>query len=147
MTTRISSRFSLIKRIGTISFENFKNIMQGFIGSISHVSGFPIVEINLFSELPHSLTSYQEGLNEYLAEENKKLIFATYDNLSVVPQDAFQKARFIRVVLRTRDENQSLIEFKGFLPDHVVFHTIPAKAAGNCAYIFFEELCLQNFLS
>jgi hypothetical protein len=130
---RVPSRVSIIKRFFKINHADFVDIIGIFNACLKTEWGQTILTVRLYNGLPHSVTSYQEGMLEYLQEENGKLVFATYTDVYSVPKKAFDQADFVKINIQKK--NGSLLseyasfEFKGFLPRHAICYIQPESVA------------------
>lgn len=129
---RVPSRLSIIKRFFKINYADFVNIIGIFDACLKAEWGQTILTVRLYNGLPHSITSYQEEMLEYLRKENGKLVFATYTNAYSVPKKAFDQADFVKVNIEKKNGSlfeYASFEFKGFLPRHAICYIQPESLA------------------
>ncbi len=134
---------SFIKRFSKVDYKNFADVIDLFRIELEHyfLNGKQEITITLYSAIPDSITSLNDDLQESLNISNKKLVFkeilarkieSRKDFCNFIREEDFEKAAFVRVVMKNPDKTSSYftcIEFKGLLPKHVVCYIQPEGLA------------------
>lgn len=141
----MSNRWSLIKRFGPITHEDF--VLTG--GRFCHLvkqyhRRTSETIITLYKELPHSVTAPEDGVLGWVEEENHKKVLAVFTAIQDVPRDLFNLAENIQVSVRPNELDSSSnvcgrMECKGLLSRHMVFSVSP-DSIGE----YLRSLCLSK---
>lgn len=127
------NRWSFIKRLRYINFDDFMNAARQFCEAIDSQYDSPSkVTVTFYAKLPCSITTIQPGLNEYLAKENKKGELAVV-GLEDVTEELFNQAVNVHLNIRPEDGSQAPnhtyghLECKGLLNRHLVYYVQPEE--------------------
>lgn len=127
-------RWSFIKRFAPINFEDFIHFAHQFCEMVDSCYESPSkVTVTFYTKLPHSITTIEPGLNEWLAKENEKCELAVVIGLENVTQDLFDQAVNVQLDIRPEDDSQAPeyafgnLECKGLLNKHLVYHVQPEE--------------------
>lgn len=138
----MDNRWSLIKRFGPITHENFVVIGGQFCYQVKkyHRRTSETI-ITLYKEIPHSKV---DGISGWANAENYGEVLAVYTAIEDVPRDLFDLAENIQVFVSPSEVDSSSnvcghMECKGLLTDRMVFSVSPGTIG---AYI--RDLCLSK---
>ena len=127
----MNNRWSFVKRFGSISYSDFVAMGRQFVDAVGH-SHYAQAEVTIifYKELPHSVTAPVDGIDEWVAQENKKSELAKIikpsdiPGIPYIPQDLFNLAVNVQLTVRLPmyDCVFGHMECKGLLPRHIVYY-------------------------
>ncbi|OHA84086.1 MAG: hypothetical protein A2937_02730 [Candidatus Yonathbacteria bacterium RIFCSPLOWO2_01_FULL_47_33b] len=141
----MSNRWSLIKRFGPITHKDFMLIGGNFCHLVEYYHQRTSETIvTLYKELPYSVTAPEDGISEWVDEENSKKELAVIAGIQNVPRDLFDLAENVQVIVvpNLMDSSSNVcgyMECKGLLSRHMVFSVSP-DLTGK----YLRSLCLSK---
>lgn len=141
----MSNRWSLIKRFGPITYDDFMLRGGQFCREVKkyHQRTSETI-ITLYKELPHSVITPERRIIEWADEENSEKVLAVFTAIEDVPRDLFNLAENVQVVVSPSEVDSSCnvcgyMECKGLLPHHMVFNVSPSNIGD-----YLKSLCLSG---
>ena len=139
-------RWSFVKRFGRISFEDFADFAKEFCDAVdSCYKGSSVVTVTFYKQLPHSITTVEPGLNEWIDEENKKRELAEVVGLENITKELFDQAVNVQLVIRPRNDSWAprstfgALECKGLLNRHLVYYAQPEAVSEHVKKVLLDE--------
>lgn len=127
-------RWSFVKRFGRVSFDDFMVLSRQFCEAVDSQYKSPSkITVTFYAKLPHSITTWEPGLNEWVAERNKEGELAQVIGLENVTQKLFDKAVNVQLDIRPEDDSRAPnytfghFECKGLLNRHFVYYVQPEE--------------------
>lgn len=140
------NRWSFIKRFAPINFDDFISFARQFCEAVDSCYDSPSrVTVTFYAKLPHSITTIQPGLNEWLAERNKEGELAKVTGLKSVTRELFDQAVNIQLDIRPEDDSKAPkyafghLECKGLLNRYLVYYVQPEEVGSRVKKLLLGE--------
>ena len=140
------NRWSFIKRFGPVNFDDFMFFARQFCDAVrSHYDSPSRVTVTFYAKLPHTITTVQPGINEWLDEKNKEGELAKVIGFENVTRELFEQAVNVQLDIRPEDDDKApkytvgYLECKGLLNRHLVYYVQPKEVGGLVERLLLGE--------
>ncbi len=129
-------RWSFRKRLGSISFYDFRRLARQFCDTVDACyPGSSKVTVTFYKNLPGSVTMLDEGLMEFVARLNAEGELAKVDRLENATKELFDKAVNVQLLIVPAEEEKAPrstfghLECKGLRNDLLTYYIQPDVVA------------------